>query len=270
MISPDPRRRRGVPRPLGILLVASLFFALLYFLSGPLSRLLHGSLFPLYGAQASSASFVGDLFAHWRTESELIAENAALQEEVATSRLLLLDRNRLYEENISLKERMGRLADPDAVLATIILRPPQTPYDTLLLDVGTAEGVARGDLVSAGGSLLIGEVREAYAHSSRVVLFSSPGEIHDGFLDVGEGERREPLILEGQGGGSLVARIPRGVLVLAGSVVSVPSISANMAAVVEHVESSVMDSLQTLHLRLPTNFFELERVEVWRNSPPTP
>lgn len=267
-ILPEYRRRRGVPRALLMLLLGCIALALLSFFSTPLSGLVHRVLFPVYGAESSSTSFFGRLLTHWRSQSDLIAENELLKKENTQSQLLVLDRNRLYEENIALKERLNREADPNAVLATVVVRPPFTPYDTLLIDVGSAEGIVRGDLVAASGSLLIGEVRDVYLHSARVVLFSAPGESHEGFLDTGENGRREPVTIEGLGAGALRARVPRGILVLEGSSVSIPSISANLAATVESVSSSDTDSFQTLYLHLPANYFELERVDVWRNSPP--
>ena len=254
------------PKTLLFLLVAALLLGLLYLARGPLTGLLHQIIFPIFTGESRSLSFIGDFFAHWKRESDLIAHNQALREEIEGTRLLLLDRNRLYEENIELKERMGREAHSDVILASVMVRPPRTPYDTLLIDAGVRDRVKAGNLISAGGALLIGKVQEVYANSARVVLFSSPGESHEGYLHGGAKGVAEAIIVEGLGGGAMRARVPRGTSVQEGDVVSFPSIHLALFARVEKIESSGEGSFQTLHLHLPVSFFSLEKVDVWRGE----
>lgn len=80
----------------------------------------------------------------------------------------------LKAENIELRSMLGRKYEADkSILADVIIRPPKTPYDNLIVDAGEDQGVEVGDLVYAESDYGIGRVSEVYAKSSRVTLFSS-------------------------------------------------------------------------------------------------
>jgi len=181
----------------------------------------------------------------------------------ASSAAALADRDALYAENLDLKKRLGREVRAARVLASVLLRPPMTPYDTLMIDAGSAEGVATGDVVSAGGTALIGAVSEVYARSARVALFSAPGESYDALL-----RGAIPVKVEGQGGGSMQARVPSGTAVAAGDAVVLPGIAGGMTATVSHVERAESESFVTLYMQLPANIFTLRYVEVWKQNTP--
>jgi cell shape-determining protein MreC len=180
---------------------------------------------------------------------------------VLHAQIRVLDRNQLYEENLSLKERLGREAQPNAALAAVILRPPEVPYDTLLIDIGEDADIAVGSRVAAQGSLVIGTISEVYAHSARVVLFSSPEKEYDGFL-----RGTIPVKVEGQGGGALSMQVPYDAQVKVGDTVTLPGIESNSASIVEFVEPGQGDSAVTAYLRLPVGPQELRFVDVWRST----
>jgi cell shape-determining protein MreC len=191
----------------------------------------------------------------------LIAENNELQRKLAASEALVLDRNQLYEENLALKEAFGRSAEPNRVLATVLLRPSATPYDTLIIDVGSDAGIVVGDVVSASGSLLVGKIAQVFAHTSLVRLYSSPGESYEGFL-----RGSIPIKVVGQGGGSLVADVPYDAKAVEGDSVTLPMLEANTAFIVEHVEQGQGNASPKVYVRLPISAFDLRFVEVWRQT----
>ncbi|MDO8678136.1 MAG: rod shape-determining protein MreC, partial [Acidobacteriota bacterium] len=156
------------------------------------------------------------------------------------------DRDALYQENLELKARLGRDARVTRILSGVLLRPPQTPYDTLVIDAGTAEGVALRDAVSAGGIVVVGTVSQVYAHASRVTLYSAPGEKYDALL-----KGSIPLAVEGQGGGSLQARLPAGTPVAVGDAALLPGIVGGISARVSHIERGAGESFITLYFTLP-------------------
>lgn len=196
-------------------------------------------------------------------EPVLLARHAAAPDAavLASTTAALADRDALYAENVELKARLGRDAGVNRILGAVIMRPPETPYDTLLIDAGFAEGVAIDDRVSAGGSAIIGTVTELYAHAARVTLFSAPGEKYDGLL-----RGSVPLAVEGQGGGSLRAQVPSGTEVAAGESVSLPGIAGGIAAKVTKVEHGESESFTTIYLSLPANVWSLRFVEVWKQT----
>jgi len=200
----------------------------------------------------------------WRATAPLMAARysdsgaAAL----ASTTAALADREALYQENLDLKARLGRPGiAPVRILGAVLLRPPATPYDTLVIDAGKEEGAVVGDYVSAGGSALVGTISEVYAHAARVRLFSAPGEKYNALL-----RGSVPLSIEGQGGGSMVAQAPSGTVVSAGDTALVPGIAGGLVARVTQVDKTE-SSFVTIYFQLPANIFTLRFVEVWKQIP---
>lgn len=185
------------------------------------------------------------------------SEAEQLRAELAGAQARAADRDMLYAENVDLKRRLGRAAEGSRVLAGVLQRPPGVPYDTFVLDAGSEQGLAVGQLVSAGGASLIGRVVEVHAQTARVVLFSSPGESHDALL---RGE--VPVAVAGQGGGSFVAEVPAGTQVLVGDSILFPGIAPGYSGTVSFVERRSGESFVTLYLHLPFDPFALRFVEV--------
>jgi cell shape-determining protein MreC len=190
---------------------------------------------------------------------------ADLRAQVEALRAQVADRDALYEENLYLKRLLGRAPAEDTVLAAITMRPPGSPYDTLLIDAGHDAGLVPGNLVSGAGGTLIGSVTAVYGRSARVTLFSSPGEQYAGLLLRG-GEQVAPLTVVGQGSGALYADIPAGTGALVGDAVVVPGLRTGVFAVVSAVEVEDSGSFERVHLHLPVNPQHLRFVEVWRSD----
>jgi cell shape-determining protein MreC len=168
-----------------------------------------------------------------------------------------MDRNLLFKENAELKLRLGRGVEPTPLLSAVLMAPPGVPYDTLLIDVGSREGVKAGDLVAAGGNVYIGKVADAYNSTSRVVLFSSPEEKYQTLL-----KGSIPLSIVGQGGGSMRGEVPAGTEVAVGDSVLLPSITTEYLAEVVSVLEHEGESFKSVYLKLPVNPYNLRFVEV--------
>ncbi|MEK7613230.1 MAG: rod shape-determining protein MreC [Patescibacteria group bacterium] len=192
------------------------------------------------------------------------SEAEVLRAELVSTKAKLADRDVLYAENLDLKKRLNRDANTRTVLAAILMRPPGVPYDTFVIDAGAREGVAVGDLVSAGGTTLIGTVSNVYNGTARVVLFSAPGTSYQGQI-----AGRIPISVEGQGGGSLRGQVPAGSVVHVGESVLLPGIAGGFASVISYIEHTEGESFQTIYMHLPVNPFELRHVEVWKERQPT-
>lgn len=255
------RRRPTLRRALVVLALAAALIAGGYFLRGPLERLSQRILPNFWRSSDNASASLLSIPAYFRGVHALTLERDALKQELEASRAAVLDRNLLYEENLMLKETMGRLAQPNVLLAAVLVRPPETPYDTLILDVGQLEQVAVGDRVTAQGAMRIGEIEEVYAHTARVRLYSAPGLSHDAFL-----RGSVPIRVEGQGGGSLRAEVPHDAEAKVGDLVSLPGIEPNFSLMVEHVDEGRGDSAATVYLRLSANPFSLRYAEVWRST----
>ena len=207
--------------------------------------------------------FFWDIFAplsHLRDQ----AGGTPLESELASTTAALADRNALYQQNLQLKAMLGRNASVAQVLAAVLDRPPQTPYDTLTIDAGTEDGVVEGDWVAASGGAIIGSIRDATAHTAQVQLLSSPGAQYQGLL-TGQGTS-VPVSLEGQGGGSLSTQVPAGTPVMVGDAVQIPGIAEGIEGSVSAVSAKPGESFITLYLQLPANPSQLQYVEVWQQQ----
>lgn len=269
-ISPNHRRKARGSRnkilAIGILLL--LCFAVAALLRSPLAGALWFVGEPLTQVRNAAAHAGGGFFAGFTSQQLLVAQNNTLKQEAAAARVALEDRNLLYAQNLELKSRLGRselASSTHVVLAAVLSRPPTTPYDTLMLDVGANDAVAEGDLVAAGGSVYIGTVAEVHNTSSRVVLYSSPGEEYDALLlthTASSTLSSHPVVVRGQGAGSLQAEVPAGVEVRTGDEVVFASIIPQLIARVTYVEKKNNSSFQTVFLQLPVNISSLQFVEV--------
>lgn len=242
-------KRRNKGRGVRVLLIGLLCVivaGILVVWREPLSGVFWGVFSPAFGAVQALV-----------TQGEV----ARLRTELVTAQALAADRDLLATENRELKARLGRVPPGDTtLLATVLVRPPATPYDTLMLDVGFKDGVAVGDLVFAGGSVAIGQVTEVYRTTARATLLSAPGASREAILH-GSGVAT-PVVLEGQGGGAFMAQVPQGVVVMPGDSVTFPSLMPVFVAQVAAVEAPAGASFQTVYLQLPVNPLLLQYVEV--------
>lgn len=194
-------------------------------------------------------------------------EVADLRAELASTTAALADRDLLAVENAQLRQELGHPAVVGAgreILAGVLEGPPGMPYDTLTLDAGSALGVKAGARVFAGSlsgqGVAIGSIDAVYTGTSRVTLYSAPGQSYQAFI---AGEKGTvPVVVEGQGAGSMQARVPAGTLVAVGDGAVFPGIDGGLVAKVLAVSAVPGESFKTLYLQLPVNLFELRYVYI--------
>lgn len=217
----------------------------------------------ILGLVAVLRPHVSSLF--WQAAAPVLAlrnmaaqtDASRLASELASTTAALADRNALYQENIQLKALLGRSVEQHSTLASVLMRPPGIPYDTLMIDIGAHAGVVPGALVFAGGSLVVGTVSDVYENTSRVVLLSSPGQTYQATLQNGT-----PVSLEGQGAGSMVGEVPAGTSVTGGEAVTLPGVLSSFVGSVSYINHENGSSFETLYVQLPVNVFNLTFVQV--------
>jgi cell shape-determining protein MreC len=198
--------------------------------------------------------------AYFLSKKSLQAENDKLQNTILEYDAKLSNYNALFSENESLKEILGRKGETSMTLAGILAKPNQSPYDTLIIDAGSREGITNGTLVFAFGNVPIGRVAEVDEATSRVVLFSTPGEKTQVVIS-GKGNSME---LVGRGGGNFEMIIPRDFSLLAGEEAVLPGNSPYTVAKVVKTISDPRDPFTKALLVSPINIFDLQHVEVER------
>ncbi|MDO8742140.1 MAG: rod shape-determining protein MreC [bacterium] len=200
--------------------VAALMFVLIVFLVRFFAPNFFWNLFaPLYrGADSVAAaghgfvSSFGDA-ATLSSKNELLAsENAALASENRALLVKVSSLSALLSSTTSGKTAVS------GILASVIVRPPESPYDTLVLSEGIDAGVTVGMEVFGAGGVPIGAISSVLPEYSRVTLFSAPGMVTHGWV----GYAHVPLTIEGAGGGAMSATLARSANVAVGDVVYVP------------------------------------------------
>jgi len=205
----------------------------------------------------------GDTAALAARNEQLVSENAALSNENRT----------LVEKEASLTALFGDANTgkvSSGVLAGVVARPPTSPYDTLVLDVGQNAGVTRGQEVFGAGGVPLGIISSVTGDFSRVTLFSAPGAKTEGWV----GKAGISLSISGAGGGALTATISRLAGVVVGDTVFAPGPGRLPIGNVVRVDSDASASGVTLLIMPAQNPFSLSWVVVrdtgvaFRNSFP--
>ena len=215
---------------------------------------------PLWKVGLGISSFWSGFTAGLRAKSALESENGALKEEIAELKFNLTGFADISEENVQLKEILGRVGSREVVLAVVLAKPGHSPYDTLVIDIGSQDGVAVGAHVFASGDVLIGDINKVMPKSSIIRLFSSPGEKSDIVLP----EHDLYLQAVGLGGGSFKISAPRDLEIIEGAELLLPGFERQILAVVEKIISDPRDPIKTILATSPVNVQHLRWVEVER------
>ena len=211
---------------------------------------------PLWKSESVGANIVEEIHGYFSSKASLIAENNSLKNQLNDLSIKAAVNDTLSTENESLKELLGRTNKKSLLLATIIDRPSQSPYDTLIVDVGSNNMVVTGQTVLAENNIPIGTVTDLYSDSSRVTLYSSSGQK----LSVLVGKNNVKADAIGQGGGNFIIKIPRGVPIQEGDQIIAPSISTSLYGTVSHIDLAPNDSFQTIYFNSPVNLNQLRFV----------
>lgn len=256
--SRDRRARVERRKILAAALAGSLLMLFLAIAPDLLRRLILPGAAAAWKAQALSARALDAFFGLLRSKYDLLLENRALRADLAELEGKLLDRNLLAEENSELKLLLNRPDARESVLGVVLVHPPQSPYDTLIIDVGRARGITRGDLVIAGENIPLGRVNDVAGETALVTLFSTAGERTTVRIEGVEA----PIEALGRGGGNFSARIPGEASLAHGALVRIPSIAANVLGVVRSAAKEESGAYTEVVFTTPVNIFEIDKVRI--------
>jgi rod shape-determining protein MreC len=204
-------------------------------------------------------SFFLDNIGVLNSKTNLLKENDLLKSEIKSNEIDHAIFDVLKKENDDLKDILGRKTnDEKLILGTVLVKPYLSAYDTLIIDVGSSDGIIAHDEVLAEGNTFIGYISEVYNNTSKVTLYSSPGEK----VKVLIGSNNIEKEAVGLGGGNFTVEVPKEIDISEGDNITMPSISPNVFGVVEKVESKESDSFQNVFFKNPINVLELKWVEV--------
>jgi cell shape-determining protein MreC len=229
------------------LLFPSLFVNIISFFGVPLMR---GE-----NVVNDGLSGVGTVFT---SKEWLLKHTQELEDTIAAMKIENDHAKLLAIENAELKNLLGRGATTSRlILGAVLARPPQTAYDSLLVDLGSDSGIAVGDRVIVAGSVPIGTVAQVESNFSKVVLYSSAGESLSVIIGTSTQATAEAL-----GSGSFKVKIPREVPIIVGDPVAIPSIRAELFGSVVKVDVVEGDAFKYVFFQNPVAITELRFIQV--------
>ena len=201
-------------------------------------------------------SNIGSIF---HNRKSLMLENEDLKSQILASQADRANYASVLDENIQMKEILGRKpVATSMILAGILNKPNRSLYDTLLIDAGSAQGVIVGQKVFALGNVPIGYISEADANSSKVILFSNPGEKTETIIS----GKNVSMPAVGRGGGNFEMILPRDFVLAVGTEIDLPGVNPYILGTVQTIISDPRDAFQKALIASPVNIQELKFVEV--------
>jgi cell shape-determining protein MreC len=200
----------------------------------------------------------GEVSSVLRSKISLIHENESLKNELLTHDALRARLAILAEDNARMKALLNRASTTNMVVGAVLRRPPSSPYDTLVLDAGSRDGIHDMARVFAPGKVLIGTVTSLGSGTSIVTLFSSPEQK----TDVVVGEGLIPAVAFGRGGGNFQIKLPSEVGISEGDYIRAPGLSSELLGVVEKISKDSTGSTQTIYFKNSFNMNNLDIVEI--------
>lgn len=217
---------------------------------------------PFWKAQTVIQNRVGSFLSLLKSKKSLIEENNALKNSLQEIEYFTISFEAAKKENSELKRLLGRVEGRDTILAAVLSRPRTSPYDTLVIDIGSTDNIHVGDLVIAFGDYVVGFISKVYTHNAQVTLFSAPGIKTNVLI----GEENRVASAEGRGGGNFIAELPRDVNISEGDVVILADITTQIFSVVESISHTSVDAFQVIRFKNPVNLFTLTWVQVVRTE----
>lgn len=200
-----------------------------------------------------------DFFSVIGSKNSLVAENRRLEEELTKANAELSIQKVIEKENDDLKSLFERSDTKMKVILGVVLKKPVIyPFDIIIIDIGKTNGLQKGDKVLYGGVIAMGQIEEVFEKSSKVKLYSSPGQKFTVFI----GSKSIQTEAEGLGGGNFMVKLPKGVEVSEGDEAVVPGISTTVFGFAHKIETDPADSFQKIIFKIPFNLNELKWVEV--------
>ena len=217
----ESSRQASLRKKIQIIVIGGIIFSLLFFL---VPKLVSGVVYIAWRPF--------DIVRVWVTESsdslpQYLRDRSTLVEELqslkAAAVVDLGNENtisKLQFENDQLRALVGEVPK-ERLLARVIARPNELPYDMLMLDRGTENGVTLHSPVFLGRDQLIGVVSDVRSKTSLVSLVTTSGFVSTAYV-IGPNIY---TFAEGMGGGILRVRIPQGIPLNVDDLVILPAVS---------------------------------------------
>ncbi len=190
---------------------------------------------PVYSLQTWMREGTGAIPSFVRDRTQLVQEIEGLKEELLSLSGERYTLELLSKENEVLRHLNGQ-DDDKRIVAGIIGRPNKVPYDVLVIDKGSEDGIVVNAPVFVAEKTVIGSVRKVFGKTSIVELVTSPSFTSSVYIfgpDIYTNA-------EGMGGGQMRVGVPQGIELQEGDLVVLPSADSGV-----YGKISVVDSVPT-------------------------
>ncbi|HLP43769.1 MAG TPA: rod shape-determining protein MreC [Candidatus Nanoarchaeia archaeon] len=193
------------------------------------------------------------------SRASLIEKNRRLENILAENQAKMIRFDSLFQEHQTLLEAYSRSPFAGSVvLANVIAKPPQSPYDILLVDVGSSSNISLGSRVYGLGGIPLGRIGETTDSQAKVVLFSSVGEDNQAIIE----RTGATVTLEGIGGGNMESEVGQDLDIVVGDKILLPQFNGALVATVVEVDKTATSAYKKVLYRTPINIFHLRFVEI--------
>jgi rod shape-determining protein MreC len=192
-----------------------------------------------------------------QSKEDLQRENEILKRKIIEYEVKIATTDHIFNENAELRSFLNSTTTKNLTLAPILKRPPFSFYDEFIIDIGKKDGLSTTSVVYADGTVPIGFVKENLGRTSKVILFSSPGQKHEVLI----GPKNIPALAKGIGGGQYMIELPQGVEVKEGDFVISSSLDAVIGKVV-YVDRDMTKLFQKVLFSSLVNIYGLRWVLV--------
>ncbi|MFT5179840.1 MAG: cell shape-determining protein MreC [Candidatus Paceibacteria bacterium] len=189
----------------------------------------------------------------FKSKSKLVEDMKTLEDKIKDLKIELMSVDSLQKENDDLRNITKGI--DEGVVAKVITRPPNSPYDTFIIDLGYEDGMSVTNHIYTHG-IRVGEIVQVHKKSSVVRLYSSSGNQIPIRID-GNIEAQA----DGQGGGRFITIIPKDIEVKEGDSISLPD-ETKAFSLISKIETTEANSFQGIFFNLPFNISEISFVEV--------
>lgn len=217
---------------------------------------------PVWNVKDFTIGVSDNIFSYFLFKQNLYKENLALKEQIETLNLKINDYNSIQNQNEELKSILGRDKEEGKVLARIISKPPQSPYDTFLIDVGTKQGFILNDLVYSSGNVIIGKISEINPNFSQVTLFSDSNQK----IQVTIARTGSSFEISGKGGANFQIDVPKETDIVWGDVFEYQNKNSSVVGSVYYIDSNSQSSFKTIYAKSPGNIFSSKWVFVEKQN----
>ncbi len=257
--SRQPRRRFFSRSTLIAVIIILIALAVLFFAGNAVSKMAMKTGGPVASVFTSFKNEITFIGAFVSSRAHLINENRRLQAELIESEDKIIRFDTLYQEHQDLLLAYNRSSNAGSVvLANVIAKPPQSPYDVILVDIGSASGISLGSRVYGLGGIPLGRVGEVTTSQAKIILFSSVGEENQAVIE----RTGAAITLKGVGGGNMESEVGQDLDIIPGDKILLPQFNGALIASVVEVDKTATSAFKKVLYRTPINIFHMRFVEI--------